>query len=67
MDALPPFPGFPLYSIRSFPQAVAPLLSKMSSVQSGVDALKSFYLHAQPIHSALLFCSWNMLWTWLAG
>lgn len=67
MDALAPFPSFPTYAIKTFPQAVAPLWSQMTSVHSAKQALQHFYLHAQPIHSALLFCAWNALWTWLAG
>ncbi|KAL7416000.1 hypothetical protein BDY24DRAFT_412918 [Mrakia frigida] len=62
MEALPPFPSFPLYSLSTFPAALSALAQTPS-----LEALKQFYLTAQPIHSALLLCSWNVLWTWLAG
>lgn len=57
--ALQPFPAFPLYSLQSFPAYLRNVVQNPS--------LTSVYLRAQPIHSALLFCIWNIIWTWLMG
>jgi hypothetical protein len=75
LDALPPFPSFPLNQIRSFPdhvqhlvKAAPPLtldtLKELPRHLPSLAVLKNYYIKTDPFHSALVFCVYNILWTW---
>lgn len=64
--ALPPFPS-PERALASFPDFARTLPSLVVKGAFNFEGLKSWYLHADPLHSALVVCAINVAWTGVMG
>lgn len=66
MLALPPFPS-PERALASFPDFARTLPSLVVKGAFNFEGLKSWYLQADPLHSALVVCAINVAWTGVMG